>query len=516
MRKALAIVGAAAVLRLIVAALIPLFPDETYYWEWSRHLAAGYFDHPAGIALLVRAGTALAAFTGVGPSAFAVRLFPVLAGFVGTVALVATAWRLGGGDAALHAAIAVTVLPLAAAGLVLATPDAPLLAATAVGLYLVVRAVQAPPRSRESLLWWALTGLALGAAFSSKYTSILLPMGVTIAIVFRRELRSRLADPGPYVACIVATLVFVPVLLWNARHGWISFAFQVHHGLGAPSGSPVKRELDLLGGQAGLVSPILFVLLAVACARALRAGAAAAWLLAVVAVVSFGFFVVSALRRPVEANWPAPSYIAAIPLLAVVAWGPAGRRWRVAGYWLAGFLSVFVYLHAITGRLLPVPARRDPIARAAGFGRLAQQAEAAQRTASAVSGTASWLGADRYQDASEIAFHAPDHPTVFSVNLSGRANQYDLWPGFPEMARRGDDLVLALDEVDGVHSTVARLRPYFALVRRGALVPLSRRGDVIANRRIWILLGWMGGWPAPPSGLPVSAGARRAPDPGSR
>ena len=499
MRKALAIVIAAAVLRLVVAALIPLFPDETYYWDWSRHLAAGYFDHPGGIALLIRAGTSVGGLVGVGPSAFSVRLFPVLAGFLGSLAVVATAWHLAGDDAALHAAIAVTVLPLAAAGLVLATPDAPLLGATAIGLLLVVRAVQAPPRSWQALAWWALAGLALGAAFSSKYTSILLPIGVTLAVVFRRELRSRLLEPGPYVACLVATIVFLPVLLWNAHHGWISFAFQVHHGLGAPSGSPVKRELDLIGGQAGLVSPILFVLMIVACVRALRGESPGASLLAAVAVVSFAFFVVSALRRSVEANWPAPTYIAALPLIGAVVWGSTGRRWRRAGYWLAGVLSAFIYLHAITGRLLPVPARRDPIARAIGFDRRALQAEAAQRAASALTGTASWLGADRYQDASEIAFHAPDNPTVFSVNLSGRANQYDLWPGFRALARRGDDLVLALDETDGMHSTAARLEPFFASVRRGALVPLQRRGDVIAKRRIWILLGWKGGWPAAPA-----------------
>ena len=51
----------------------------------------------------------------------------------------------------MRAAILITVLPLAAAGLILATPDAPLLAATGVGLYCIVRALEHPPRSRASL-----------------------------------------------------------------------------------------------------------------------------------------------------------------------------------------------------------------------------------------------------------------------------------------------------------------------------------------------------------------------------
>ena len=35
-----------------------LIPDEAYYWVWSRHLAAGYLDHPPMVALLIRLGTA--------------------------------------------------------------------------------------------------------------------------------------------------------------------------------------------------------------------------------------------------------------------------------------------------------------------------------------------------------------------------------------------------------------------------------------------------------------------------
>ena len=60
-------------LRLVVAGMLPLSADEAYYWLWSRHLAAGYYDHPPAIAFLIRAGTAL-----FGDTAFGVRLFAVL------------------------------------------------------------------------------------------------------------------------------------------------------------------------------------------------------------------------------------------------------------------------------------------------------------------------------------------------------------------------------------------------------------------------------------------------------
>ncbi|HZI43211.1 MAG TPA: glycosyltransferase family 39 protein, partial [Gemmatimonadaceae bacterium] len=167
-RRAL-IVGvllAGVIVRLVFAGTIPLFGDEAYYWEWSRRLATGYFDHPPGIPILIRGGTALLGATSLG-----VRLVPVLAGFVAALATAGVARRISGEESALRAAVIITCMPLAAAGLVLATPDSPLLATTAVGTYTLVRATQATRASRASLYWWIATGVALGLAFWSKYTS---------------------------------------------------------------------------------------------------------------------------------------------------------------------------------------------------------------------------------------------------------------------------------------------------------------------------------------------------------
>ncbi len=142
-RRALAILAGATILRLVIGALVPLFPDETYYWDWSRTLRAGYFDHPPAIALLIRAGTAL-----LGPTALGVRLFPILAGTAAAAGISFTARELGDEHAAASASLIFACMPLAAIGLVLATPDAPMLAAAAAwAMYAVVRAVKAaePP-----------------------------------------------------------------------------------------------------------------------------------------------------------------------------------------------------------------------------------------------------------------------------------------------------------------------------------------------------------------------------------
>src|SRR6185295_16168384 len=97
----------ALVVRLVVAALVPLHPDEAYYWEWSRHLAAGYFDHPPAIAWFIRGGTLL-----LGDTPLGVRLFPVLAGFVAGWAVMRTSATLANPPAGDAAALAFVALPV--------------------------------------------------------------------------------------------------------------------------------------------------------------------------------------------------------------------------------------------------------------------------------------------------------------------------------------------------------------------------------------------------------------------
>src|SRR3954452_20373162 len=60
-------------LRLIAAAWTPLTFDEAYYWMWSKHLAGGYYDHPPGVAAVIRLGTVIA-----GDSELGVRLVSIL------------------------------------------------------------------------------------------------------------------------------------------------------------------------------------------------------------------------------------------------------------------------------------------------------------------------------------------------------------------------------------------------------------------------------------------------------
>ncbi len=511
-QQAMRVLTGATIVRLVLGAVVPLFPDEAYYWEWSRNLAAGYFDHPPVIALLVRMGTTL-----FGDTPFGVRVVPILAGTGCALAVVRIARALGGDGAARLAAILITVMPIVAAGAVLATPDAPMLCAAAWALYAVLRALGLPEHAagedgpadgRAALRWWIIAGVAIGIAMSSKYTSVLIPASIALAFVFHGKLQNRFGQAGPYIAVAVASLLMVPVLWWNATHDWVSFQFQLSHGLGAPKGGALgalNREVELFGGQVGLVSPILFWFLARALRDAVRFSEEGFRLVVgMVCIVPLAFFVLSASRRSVEANWPAMAWVAAVALLASDPPHSArARAWLARGIALAAVLSVIVYVHVVMP-IVPIPPGRDQVAKAFGWDlvgevvdrKLSAIRQGIGRGRSVPGSEIVYVAAERYQDAAELAFHVTGHPKVYALNLTGRANQYDLWSQFRYDAPLGATIVLVLDDQRDEPRVIRKLACCFSRIDESEGISLMRAGQLIERKRVWILSGKTDGWPS--------------------
>jgi len=473
-----------AIVQWVVGSRIPLDPDESYYWEWSRHLALGYYDHPPAIAYLIRAGTTI-----FGPTTLGVRFVPVLVNFGGGLILLLLARRLGGARAGLDAALLVLSLPILAAWLLLATPDCPLFLTSGLALYAAVRALDAPPGSRPALGWWLGSGAALGLGLVSKLLAVILPLGILLALLSRPNLRRRLAEPGPYLAVLLATLIALPTVVGNPSAPW---AFQLRHGFGASSGSPLLQELDFLAGQLGITGGILFVLLATAVVRSLRPSAEPLrFVLAVTALTTFAVFAVSSLRHRVEANWPLPAYLPAVALLASSG-DPRWRRWLRPGVALGSAMVALAYLEMVTP-VLPFP--EELIRRGHGWDDVAHHVSVVRELISPANGRRTWLAGNTYQDASRLDFALSDHPGVFALNLGSRQNQYSVWPGFPEMAHAGDDLIVILSNRRDPPGPISDLHPYFARMRVvDSTGPTTERPEV-PPRRIWLLEDWRGGWP---------------------
>ena len=239
------IVALVTVLRAIAAAKVPLTGDEAYYWEWSKHLALGYADHPPMVAYLILP------FVWSTANPFWIRLPFLLCGVVATLAAAATARRLTGDvRAGVVTALAVTLAPMCSVLSVMATPDGPLMAGWATCLYCTVRASQTTRRRDFVFL-----GLAIAFALLSKMFAWALIAGIVAWSL--APTRRRLWREGMGLSFVVAFVLLIPFLVWNATHDWVTFAFafQQRH---VPQPSAI-RPLTYLVACAGAYSPGLWI-----------------------------------------------------------------------------------------------------------------------------------------------------------------------------------------------------------------------------------------------------------------
>jgi 4-amino-4-deoxy-L-arabinose transferase-like glycosyltransferase len=415
-RPALAIAAVLALLtgvRLVLAAALPLVPDEAYYWVWSRAPAAGYFDHPPMIALWIRAGTAIA-----GDNALGIRLFGPVAAAVASFLLWDAADRLvRSRNAGIVAVLLLNATVLVGAGAILATPDSPLLFFWAAAIWAMARVV-----AGDSGWWWGAVGLVVGLALSSKYTAALLAVGIALWLMTAG--RAWLRRGEPYLGAVVALGVFAPVLWWNADHHWVSFARQGGRTRVWVPDRALRFLGELLLGQVALVTPLVFLL----CAAGLASAARAAWtrrdsamtLLAILGLLPALVFVEHALGDRVQANWPAIVY----PSAAIAAAALAGRFWhrlRLAAIALGVVMTGAVYIEGLW-MPLPLAVTRDPIVlQTMGWHGLAAAVEAARQKTGA-----GFVAADEYGVAAQLARTLP--ATVPVIAIGPRWASFDLPP----------------------------------------------------------------------------------------
>lgn len=385
--------GALTLLRLLVAGSVPLSPDEAYYWVFSRALAAGYPDHPPMVALWIRAGTMIA-----GHGSLGVRLLGPLSAAFGSLLLYDAAARLlpGHPDAPIIAPVLLNATLLFGVGTVIMTPDTPLLFFWICCLWALARLI-----SDGQAYWWLAVGLFAGLALASKYTAVLLWIGIGASLLIVPTLRHWWRSSALWAGASFGALVFLPVVLWNAHHGWVSF-FRQGGRLGAwQPARAIQYVAELIAGQAGLATPLLFVLFLAGTVWVTRC----AWrtrepgcvLLAALILPGTALFLQHAMGDRVQGNWPAILY----PAAGIGAAGLDGTLWRrLRGPAIALGLGVtaVVYIEAGTF-VLPLPIASNPIAhQIAGWDTLAHAVEAARR-----SDGADFVAADNYSVASELA-----------------------------------------------------------------------------------------------------------------
>ncbi|MBL8264147.1 MAG: glycosyltransferase family 39 protein [Xanthomonadaceae bacterium] len=407
--------------KCVLAARLPLFVDEAFYWQESRHPAWAYSDLPGFTAWLVRAGQTVA-----GSSEFALRWPFLLIAALLPWWIVRIARRELGADHAWQAGSLAVVLPLLGTLGVLGLPDVPLALATVLCLDAGTRLLRGVDWTSTGLL---AAGLVIGGLTHYRFVAVI---GVGfLALLWLREGRIALRDPRTWVAVGVGALAWWPLLSWNLANADAGLRFQLverHPWAFHPDGA------QFLLVQAVFASPLLLIALLRGGAAGLRADrAAAVRYLALSGIAVFaGFFLLGffADSERVSFHWPLPAYLALLPLAApvIAAWRPALRRctWGLAGIGLVAGLGYYAIAASPTLRERLAEGKAYP-SNFAGWDALAETVVAER--AAMPAGTR--LLADNFKIGAELGFALGDpripvldHP----LNAHhGRAPQLALW-----------------------------------------------------------------------------------------
>lgn len=353
--------------RLLAAwhAGMELYADEAQYWTWALNPDWGYYSKPPMVAWAIWLGTALFGDGEQGVRAVSVLVYPLTAWLIFLLARRLFQPAAEAGRIAFWAGLIYATLPMVSLGAWLITTDAFLLLFWTLSLYVLTLAL-------ESGRWrdWLLLGVAIGLGLLSKYSMVFFGLGLAVYLALSPERRRLFLDPRPYAAALVALLVLLPNILWNANHQFVSYQHtaeisQLDRALFHPD-----ALLAFFGGQFGVFGPFTFAALLLLAVRP------KVWLaddrlrlLAAFALAPLAAFLGLSLMSRAFANWAAFSYVAAT-LLVAAWWVRQDRRgWLVVSLALHLALAAGMYhLHDITRAVdIPLTRKTDPYGRVTGY-----------------------------------------------------------------------------------------------------------------------------------------------------
>jgi 4-amino-4-deoxy-L-arabinose transferase-like glycosyltransferase len=429
--------------KIAIAARLPLFVDEAFYWQEGQHLAAAYSDLPGLTAWLTRLGVEVG-----GHHVLAVRA-PFLIMAAALPWLVARCAARGfGATTGWQAATLATLMPLSGTLGVLALPDVPMALAAVLcadaGARLL-RGVDARAAIELAL------GLAVGALSHYRFVGVI---GVgLIAMLWLPEGRKVLRDARVWIALAAGALAWLPLVAWNIEHADAGLRFQL---LDRHPWSFHADGVRFLLVQSLMATPLLFWAMLVVCLRTLRKNedATPAWRYFALlgAVSTFGFFALGffADNERVSFHWTLPGYLALLAIVPLLLreWSLPFRRatWAMAGVGAVLMLGYYIAVSMPVVRTHFAGSKYYP-ENFTGWDALAAEVRAAQSRMPAET----VVLADNFKTGAELGFalenadiRVLDHPLN---RKHGRAPQLEVW-GLNDSGQRSAPTLLVVGATD--------------------------------------------------------------------
>ncbi len=297
--------------RLLLLPFMGLMPQDAYYYLYGQNLSLSYFDHPGMIGYILRFFTDI-----FGTSIFVVKFADffitslTILSFYKLASYFLSKNKLQKAFVLLTSTIFISILSFNS------TPDVPLLLFWTLSLICLYKAI-----FEEKKWFFIFGGIAMGLAFDSKYTALLLQIGLIAFLAFSNKYRKLLLSPWLWLSLLISAAVTFPVWYWNYQNEFASFAFQSSERTSSISEFKIspKNFFGAVGHQMFLLLPVLFLIFITFtfkyCKRALLKfklpNAKTLFLLAFFIPTFLGFFLLTPIYW-VKLNWMMPSYITGV------------------------------------------------------------------------------------------------------------------------------------------------------------------------------------------------------------
>ncbi|MCF6280797.1 MAG: glycosyltransferase family 39 protein [Candidatus Polarisedimenticolaceae bacterium] len=417
-----AFVVAILLLNLLVIDRFELGVDEAHYALYGLYLDWSYFDHPPLIGWLQAIALRLS------EDPWALRLWGMLCSLLSCFLLYRLVKRLYPEASPLLAPLSVILLQSAVIFQLISLtllPDTLLLPA---GL-MVALLLHPLLEDGESRRKWLLLGLFMGLAALAKYTAITLVVSVVL-LLFIRWRCSVLIRRGIWQAVLLTLILILPIIGWNWSHDWISFLYQLDHGV--PEDEPwlLARFLKSQALQLFTYGPAIYLFGLVGLF----------WALSQIRTIGHQYLLAFALPILLLFGWGA-GFDMGLPHWTLLGWAfltPLAAGWLLSQWqrkWLRVLTTIFagytlllsLALHAeLYSPWIPFEENHHPLYDLHGWDEAAAKAAELNLQMAHDRGVETRIFVGNWSQGSRIMWYARPHNVAV---LDTRYDQFDLWNG---------------------------------------------------------------------------------------
>ncbi|MDA8272882.1 MAG: glycosyltransferase family 39 protein [Deltaproteobacteria bacterium] len=435
------------IIRLVLITKIDLIPEETYYWQWSRHLSLSYYDMSPMVAYAI----ALTTLFGKLDSQFFVRLAAPVISLILSIYVYAALKKITNDNLfSLLWAVMLNAIPIFNVGSILIVYGNLQMLFFSLTILLLIYLILT-----KKDFYWYLIGISTGLALLSKYTAVFIYPIVFLFLASSKNYRKYFLKKEPYLALLISLALFSPVIIWNYLNNFVSLRHLMTLSGHFAGFSVFLSNLFLfLISQMGIVSPFIFIIMItsifIGFYLGLKENNDIYLVLSISSLAPFLYFIYQCAKTTVQPNWPVFLYFSAFLLSFILILRlnlnlKSQKLKKIATYFYAlsfitGLIfSLIIFLEPYYP-LISIKISKNPMRDVLGWKKLGYYVDkelAAHKKDNLL------IAARRFQVASELAYYVKGKPQTYSFNYFIRDNQYAFWNNFND--KKGRNFLYIID-----------------------------------------------------------------------